>query len=56
MIYLDSADLEEAAAVAEMGFVSGITTNPSLMGKHDRPPLEQLRAVLDVFRNGPCSV
>lgn len=53
MIYLDSADLGEAAVAAEMGFVSGMTTNPSLMAKHNRPPLEQLRAVLDVFHNGP---
>ncbi len=32
MIYLDSADPQEAQAAADFGFVSGVTTNPALMG------------------------
>lgn len=53
MIYLDSADPKEAAAAAELGFISGITTNPALMAKHDAPPLEQLRGLLRIFTGGP---
>ncbi len=53
MIYLDSADPEDVAAVAELGFVSGITTNPSLIAKHGRPPLEQLGELLRLFPAGP---
>lgn len=52
MIYLDSADPKEAAA-AELGFISGITTNPALMARHDSPPLEQLQGLLRVFPGGP---
>lgn len=48
MIYLDSAILEEAQAAVEMGWVKGITTNPTLLNKSDRTPeacLQQLAAI-----------
>ena len=32
-ILLDSASLDDAAAAAKLGFVSGITTNPALMAR-----------------------
>jgi len=31
-LYLDSASLEDARRVAELGFVVGITTNPGSLG------------------------
>lgn len=52
MIFLDSADLKDAAAAAELSFVSGITTNPTLMAKQEAPPLDQLRDLLRIFPNG----
>ena len=43
MIYLDSAILEEARTAVAMGWVRGITTNPTLLGKSDRPAEECLQ-------------
>ncbi|WP_019506386.1 transaldolase family protein [Pleurocapsa sp. PCC 7319] len=48
MIYLDSAILEEAKAAVDMGWVKGITTNPTLLNKSNLPPeanLKQLAAI-----------
>lgn len=48
MIYLDSAILEEAKAAVAMGWVKGITTNPTLLKKSTLLPedcLEQLSAI-----------
>ena len=43
MIYLDSALIEEASRAAAMGWVKGITTNPTLLNKSKLPPEECLR-------------
>ena len=48
MIYLDSALLEEAKAAVAMGWVKGITTNPTLLKKSAIAPagcLQQLSAI-----------
>lgn len=48
MIYLDSAILEEAEAALALGWVKGITTNPTLLGKSKLSPeecLTQLAAI-----------
>ena len=48
MIYLDSAILEEAQVAVAMGWVKGITTNPTLLNNSDRSPeecLQQLSAI-----------
>ena len=48
MIYLDSAILEEAEAAVTMGWVKGITTNPTLLNKSQLSPeqcLKQLAAI-----------
>lgn len=48
MIYLDSAMVEEAQTAVAMGWVKGITTNPTLLNKSDRSPedcLQQLSAI-----------
>ena len=48
MIYLDSALLEEAHAAVAMGWVRGITTNPTLLKKSPLSPancLQQLSAI-----------
>ncbi len=34
-LYIDSANIEHIRQVAEYGFVSGVTTNPSLLAKED---------------------
>ena len=48
MIYLDSALIEEAQAAVAMGWVKGITTNPTLLNKSNLAPedcLQQLTAI-----------
>ena len=48
MIYLDSALIEEAQAAVAMGWIKGITTNPTLLNKSDLAPedrLQQLTAI-----------
>ena len=53
MIYLDSADADDARRAAQLAYVHGITTNPKLMAESGRLPLEQLEALLDAFPAGP---
>jgi len=52
-ILLDSASLEDAAAAAGLGFVGGITTNPTLMRRETAEPLDRLGRLLAVFSSGP---
>ncbi len=53
MIYLDSADADDARRAAQLAYVHGITTNPKLMAESGRQPLEQLRVLLEAFPTGP---
>ena len=48
MIYLDSVLIDEATEAVAMGWVKGITTNPTLLNKSKLPPeicLQQLSAI-----------
>ena len=45
-LLVDSADLRDAARAAELGFVQGVTTNPTLMRKITDDPLRHLGALL----------
>jgi transaldolase len=42
-LLLDSALIHEAQTIRQWGWVKGITTNPSILAKSDRPPEETLR-------------
>ncbi|BAU64602.1 Transaldolase [Stanieria sp. NIES-3757] len=42
MIYLDSAIIQEAEIAVKMGWIKGITTNPTLLAKSDLSPSETL--------------
>lgn len=53
VLYLDSADPKDVAAAAEMGFVKGVTTNPTLMQSHTTDPLEHFGRLLELFEAGP---
>lgn len=49
-IYLDSARPSEAEIARDLGWVTGITTNPTLLAKSDFPPettLKQLASIID---------
>jgi transaldolase len=43
MIYLDSAIVSEAEAARSLGWVKGITTNPTLLAKSAGSPAETLQ-------------
>jgi transaldolase len=47
-IYLDSAIPDEARQAMGLGFVRGITTNPTLLAKVSRPPAQVLRELCGI--------
>ncbi len=51
-LYLDSADLNDAQRAMELGFVFGVTTNPTLIAKVGRHGLDVLRDLLEAT-SGP---
>ncbi len=46
--YLDSADINDVKQAMALGFVAGVTTNPSLVAKTKRPGLEVLKEILSL--------
>ncbi len=54
-LFLDSADIVEIREVASWGILDGVTTNPSLVAKTNRPLKECVQEILGVV-NGPVSV
>ena len=48
MIYLDSAIIEEAKIAIELGWIKGITTNPTLLKKSPLSPEETLRQLTEI--------
>lgn len=51
-LYLDSAVISEAEIASKMGWVRGITTNPTLLAKSDHPPETTLKK-LAALTSGP---
>lgn len=60
LVMLDSASLDDAAAAAQLGFVGGLTTNPTLMARATattggaREPLAHFAALLKALPKGPA--
>ncbi|MFP4527917.1 MAG: fructose-6-phosphate aldolase [Candidatus Kapaibacterium sp.] len=48
-LYLDSANLDHIREVAALGFISGVTTNPSLLAKED-PNVKIQDRILDIHK------
>ncbi len=48
-LYLDSANIEHIRHCAELGFISGITTNPSLLAKEDAS-IDIKQRILDIYK------
>jgi transaldolase len=48
-IFLDSANLSELKAAAELGIIDGVTTNPSLIAKEGVPVEEQVRKICGII-------
>jgi transaldolase len=47
--FVDSANLSELKAAAELGIVDGVTTNPSLIAKEGVPVEEQVRKICAII-------
>ena len=47
-LFLDSASVDDARRSAALGFVVGITTNPSLMARTGRRPADVIAELCDV--------
>lgn len=52
--FVDTADVEAIAALNDLGFVDGVTTNPSLIMKSGRDILEVTKEICDMIE-GPVS-
>ena len=52
--FIDTANLEQIKKGVDMGMVDGVTTNPSLIAKEDKPFEEILKDILAVV-DGPVS-
>ena len=47
-LYVDSANINEIRHAAELGIVSGVTTNPSLLAKED-PSVDVSKRILEIY-------
>ncbi|THB72224.1 MAG: fructose-6-phosphate aldolase [Desulfobulbaceae bacterium] len=52
--FIDTANIDEIKQGIEMGMVDGVTTNPSLVAKEDRPFVEILQEICRIV-DGPVS-
>ena len=53
-IFIDSANIEEIKDINNMGFLEGVTTNPSLVAKEKRDYSEVVREICSIV-NGPVN-
>ncbi len=53
-IFIDSANIKDIQAAAEMGVVDGVTTNPSLIAKENKPARDLLKEICRIV-DGPVS-
>ena len=51
-LFLDSADVKEAERAMQMGFVAGVTTNPTLVVRTGRPTYDVISELCSLCR-GP---
>lgn len=47
-LFLDSADIQDVRLALGLGFVAGVTTNPSLVAKTGRPALSIIQEILEI--------
>ncbi len=53
-IFIDTANVEEIKKAAQLGVISGVTTNPSLIAKEGRKFEEAIKEITEIV-NGPIS-
>jgi transaldolase len=54
-IFLDTANIESIKKYTELGIVDGITTNPSLLLKENKDPIEAMKKIVKIV-DGPVSL
>lgn len=52
--FIDTANLEEIKKATALGVIDGVTTNPSLLAKEKRDPVEVLKEICSIV-SGPVS-
>jgi transaldolase len=52
--FIDTANVDEIKKAHELGVIDGVTTNPSLMAKEGKEPVQILKEICSVV-NGPVS-
>lgn len=53
-LFIDTANVDEIRRAADMGILSGVTTNPSLVAKEGRDFVEVLKEIVEIV-DGPIS-
>jgi transaldolase len=53
-LFVDTGNLKEIEALADLGILDGVTTNPSLMAKEGGDPRQTLKRICDIVK-GPVS-
>ena len=53
-IFIDTANIKEIKEAASLGVIDGVTTNPSLVAKENRPALDILKEICAIVE-GPVS-
>jgi transaldolase len=53
-LFIDTASVSEIKEAAGLGLIDGVTTNPTLIAKENRPALELLREICAIVK-GPVS-
>ena len=53
-IFIDSANIDEIKEINELGFLAGVTTNPTLIAKEGRDLYEVIRQICDIV-DGPVN-
>lgn len=53
-LFIDTANVAEIRNAADMGIISGVTTNPSLIAKEGRDFVETLKEIIEIV-DGPIS-
>lgn len=54
--FIDTADIEEIRKANSLGFLDGVTTNPTLIAKTKRPFMEVVKEILSEVPDKPVSL
>lgn len=54
-IFIDSANIKEIKEAKELGIIDGVTTNPTLIARENKPSDELLKEICSLVSAGPVS-